>query len=125
MVRASEGMVTMTGRAEQKMAEILRERGIATPMLRVFAQDGGGCAGVQFGMTIAEQQEAGDTVVSLATLTLIIDPQSAPLVDGAEIDFVEGPMSSGFTISNPNAAPPCACGAGGCGPGGPSPSSCC
>ena len=124
MVQASETFVTMTPRAESKMAELLRERGIAEPRLRVFAQDGGGCAGVQFGMSIAEHQDGADTVITLASLTLLVDEQSAPLVAGAEIDFVEGPMQSGFTIFNPNQAGGCNCGAGGCGPGGPPPSCC-
>jgi iron-sulfur cluster assembly accessory protein len=112
-----ESSVRMTPRAENRMAELFRDRGIADPILRVFASAGSGCGGAQFGMTIVEQREASDVVISLEQLTLLVDQQSAPLLDGAEIDFVEGTMSSGFTISNPNVSTSCACGAGGCGDG--------
>ena len=33
---------------------------------------------------------------------MLIDADSAPLVEGARIDFVEGPRESGFKIDNPN-----------------------
>jgi iron-sulfur cluster assembly accessory protein len=123
VVQATEPFVKMTPRAEGKMASLMKDRGIEAPVLRVFASPGGGCGGGQFGMSIAESQEADDLVIALESLTLIVDPRSAPLLDGAEIDFVESALSAGFTIFNPNAAAGCDCSAGGCGPGAPP--SCC
>jgi len=43
-------------------------------------------------------------------LKLVVDPDSAPLLEGAEIDYVDDLMRSGFTIYNPNATHSCACG---------------
>jgi len=107
----------MTPRAEDKMADILQERGIEDPMLRVFAAGGGGgCGGPQFGMSIAEGPETGDIELKLTKLTLFMDASSAPLLDGAEIDFVEDQMTRGFTIYNPKLAAQ-GCGSGGCSPG--------
>jgi iron-sulfur cluster assembly protein len=40
----------------------------------------------------------------------VIDPFSAQYVDGAEIDYVDSLMGSGFAINNPNAVSSCACG---------------
>ena len=34
---------------------------------------------------------------------IVIDPDSAPLLEGAEIDYVDDLMKAGFTIFNPNA----------------------
>ena len=46
---------------------------------------------------------------------MLVDSESAPLVDGAQIDYMEGLMRSGFVISNPNVE---FAGGGGCGGGG-------
>ena len=53
-------------------------------------------------------------------IQVVVDPDSAPLVAGSEIDYIEGLMRSGFVISNPNAPQAeggCACG-GQCSCGG-------
>jgi iron-sulfur cluster assembly accessory protein len=123
MVQQSNDVpVAMTDRAVEKALELLRERGEGKSMLRVFVA-GGGCSGYQYGMAIAPGSESGDLVMERGELKIIIDPQSAPLLSGAQIDFVDDPMSSGFSITNPNAPQGggCACGAGG-GQGG---GSCC
>ncbi|HEY9662613.1 MAG TPA: iron-sulfur cluster assembly accessory protein, partial [Allocoleopsis sp.] len=53
-----------------------------------------------------------------------VDRQSAPLLDGVVVDYVEGMMESGFKFSNPNASETCGCGqsfkAGDCTPAGTS-----
>jgi iron-sulfur cluster assembly accessory protein len=41
---------------------------------------------------------------------VLVDPESAPLLKGAEVDYVDDLMKSGFTIFNPNAVRSCACG---------------
>ena len=51
---------------------------------------------------------------------VIADIDSAPLLDGASIDYAEGLMRSGFVIENPNIVSTgggCACGNGSCGCG--------
>ena len=84
-------LVTITDRAAVKAKNILQSKGQAGSLLRVFVV-GGGCSGYQYGMSIAPSVEADDEVI------------------GAEIDYVEDLMKSGFTIYNPNATSSCACG---------------
>lgn len=122
MVRqAEEVLITMTERAQTKMLGLLRDRGPAQPELRVFVA-GGGCSGYQYGMSIAEGRKQDDIVVSQGDLTLLVDPESAPLVRGAEIDYVDDVMQSGFAINNPNApSSGCSCSAN----GGEGPPTCC
>ena len=43
-------------------------------------------------------------------VSVVIDKDSVPMISGAEIDYVEDLMKSGFTIHNPNAVSSCACG---------------
>ena len=102
-------MITITDLAAEKAKHLLEERGVAEGALRVFVV-GGGCSGYQYGMAMAERAEEDDTVIEHAGVTLVVDPESAPFLAGAEIDYVDEVMKSGFTIFNPNAVKSCACG---------------
>ena len=104
-----QAMVTITEKAASKAKSILAERGIENGALRVFVV-GGGCSGYQYGMAIARHQEEGDIAIEVEGVTLLVDEDSAPLLEGAEVDYVEDLMKSGFTIFNPNATKSCACG---------------
>ena len=84
-------------------------RGLTSGALRVFVV-GGGCSGYQYGMALAQEIEDGDMVVEQSGVKILVDPDSVPLLRGAEIDYVDDLMKSGFTIFNPNAARSCACG---------------
>jgi iron-sulfur cluster assembly protein len=102
-------LITVTDKAAEKAKHLLAERNVENGMLRVFVV-GGGCSGYQYGMAIARQQEEGDLAIQVNGLTVLVDEESAPLLDGAEVDYVEDLMKSGFTIFNPNAVKSCACG---------------
>ena len=104
-----QSMVTVTDKAATKAKSILAERGIESGALRVFVV-GGGCSGYQYGMAIARERDDGDIAIDFDGLTILVDEESAPLLDGAEVDYVEDLMKSGFTIFNPNAVKSCACG---------------
>lgn len=102
-------IVSITNRATEKVKDLLRTQGDSHGALRVFVA-GGGCSGYQYGMALAKKAEKEDLVVEQSGVTVLVDPESAPLLKGAEIDYVEDVMKSGFTISNPNAVQGCACG---------------
>ena len=102
-------IVTVTDKAAEKAKAILTERGIENGALRVFVVSGG-CSGYSYGMAIARSREEDDLVIESSGVTLLVDSESAPLLDGAEVDYVEDLMKSGFTIFNPNATRSCACG---------------
>jgi iron-sulfur cluster assembly protein len=104
-----EAIVSITEKAAAKAKSLLEEKGAESGALRVFVA-GGGCSGYQYGMALAQEAEEGDLVIEHAGVRLLVDPESAPLLKGAEIDYVEDIMKSGFTIFNPNAVKSCACG---------------
>ena len=121
--------VVVTAAAAQKVAELRDKEGLAGQKdLRVFVQ-GGGCAGMSYGMVFDEVDEEGDDLtVETNGVRIILDPMSASVLSGTEIDYVDGLMGQGFTFSNPNAKGSCACGhsfstenanvtSGGCGGG--------
>lgn len=86
-------------------------KGAAEPVagLRI-AISGGGCSGFQYGMSLEEAKSEDDVVVEVGAVTLLVDPLSAPLLEGVTVDYVESLSGSGFKFENPNASSGCACG---------------
>ena len=102
-------LVTITEAAAEKAKALLAARDLPEGALRVFVA-GGGCSGYQYGMAIARTTEEDDLVQEHAGVRIVVDPESAQYLEGAEIDYVDEVMKSGFSIYNPNAAKSCACG---------------
>lgn len=106
---SAQPVVTITDKAAEKAKELLNQRGMTEGALRVFVV-GGGCSGYQYGMAIAQEVEGDDLLIEENGVRVVVDPDSARLLSGAEVDYVEDLMKSGFTIFNPNAVKSCACG---------------
>ena len=103
-------MLTIPAKAADKAKEIFKDKGLeGQAALRVFVA-GGGCSGYQYGMALARQPDEEDFVIEHDGVKLVVDPESAPLLEGAEIDYVDDLMKAGFTIFTPNAVKSCACG---------------
>ncbi len=102
-------LVTITDAAAEKAKALLAARDLPDGALRVFVA-GGGCSGYQYGMAIARTTEADDIVHEHTGVRIVVDPESAQYLEGAEIDYVDEVMKSGFSIYNPNATKSCACG---------------
>jgi iron-sulfur cluster assembly protein len=103
-------MMNVSEKAADKARDMFKEKGLpADTGLRVFVV-GGGCSGYQYGMALARDVDAEDLIIEDRGIKIVIDPDSAPLLEGAEIDYVDDLMKAGFTIYNPNAVKSCACG---------------
>jgi iron-sulfur cluster insertion protein len=101
-------MVTISPMAEQKIKELIVEEKDAVG-LRIYVK-GGGCHGYQYGMAFESKVADDDTVVEKGGVQVIMDSQSAPLLQGAEVDYVDSLQGSGFAIKNPQAKTTCGCG---------------
>ncbi len=106
---AAPVMVNITEKAAEKAKALLVSRELPDGALRVFVA-GGGCSGYQYGMALARSAEDDDIILEQGGVRLLIDPESAQYLQGAEIDYVDDVMKSGFSIFNPNAVKSCACG---------------
>src|SRR5262245_60497864 len=95
-------MLTLTDLAAQKLSEILQQQTEPVAGLRVFVQKGG-CSGYSYGMSLAPQAEDGDWIGTFGGVQVMVDPESAKVLDGVRIDFVETLQGSGFAFHNPNA----------------------
>ena len=102
-------MITLTPTAADKLGGIMDEKGVKTShALRIFVK-GGGCGGMQYGMTFDQLRE-GDEQYEMHGLRIIVDPTSLFYIDGASIDYVDNLMGGGFHIDNPQATSSCGCG---------------
>lgn len=104
----STGILTMTPSAAEKVRELLQQENDPGLGLRIFVA-GGGCSGLQYGMTLDEEQE-GDTVISQGDFKVLVDEMSAGYINGSEVDYVDSLMGAGFAVNNPNAVSSCGCG---------------
>src|SRR5690606_66854 len=105
----TQTLVNITEKAAEKAKALLEARELPEGALRVFVA-GGGCSGYQYGMALARSSEEDDIIVEQLGVRIVIDPESAQYLQGAEIDYVDDIMKSGFSIFNPNAVKGCACG---------------
>ena len=101
-------MVTLSEMAEKKIKELIVEETDAVG-LRIYVK-GGGCHGYQYGMAFESKVADDDTVIEKDGVQVIMDSQSAPLLQGAEVDYVDSLQGSGFAIKNPQAKTTCGCG---------------
>jgi iron-sulfur cluster assembly accessory protein len=99
---------TVTERAGRRIAEIAAAT--AVPGLLRVAVDGGGCSGFQYRIELAKAEAADDAIVQQGGAKVLIDPVSAPYLEGAELDFVDDLIGASFKVKNPNAVSACGCG---------------
>jgi iron-sulfur cluster assembly protein len=102
-------MITLSETAAGKLAGVMQEKGLDNEhALRVFVK-GGGCGGMQYGMTFDQARE-GDEVYEQHGLRVLVDSTSLFYIEGATIDYVDNLMGGGFHIDNPQATSSCGCG---------------
>ena len=102
-------VVTLTEKAASKVKEFMQADNKEKWGLRLLVTPGG-CAGYEYGMDFEEKSGNDDIVLEQHGLKVFVDKESASLIAGTEIDFVEGLHQTGFKITNPNAKSMCSCG---------------
>lgn len=102
-------MLTLTENAQKAISRFIRGSDTPVAGLRISVT-GGGCSGMQYGMALEEACKDDDVVVETGSLTIFVDPYSAPLLQGVTVDFLDGMEGSGFKFDNPNASASCGCG---------------
>ncbi|KPL88933.1 iron-sulfur cluster insertion protein ErpA [Herpetosiphon geysericola] len=109
-IEIDPALVTVTASAANRLLSIKQEKELSDEYaLRVFVA-GGGCSGLQYGMSFDDQINEGDTEFYASGLRVLVDPMSAQYIGGASIDYIDSLMGGGFKIDNPNATSSCGCG---------------
>ncbi|MEO1055765.1 MAG: iron-sulfur cluster insertion protein ErpA [Actinomycetota bacterium] len=104
-------MITLTDSAAVKVRQLLTEEGADELALRVAVRPGG-CSGFSYEMFFDGDIADDDNRASYeqGSVTVVVDPASAQLLEGATLDYKDGLEQSGFAITNPNASRTCGCG---------------
>jgi len=108
VTESTEEIVSLTPAAAIKIRELMATE-TDVSVLRV-AIEGGGCSGFQYGLGFDRGAQEGDHELDCEGVKVVVDPFSAPYLQGSTVDFLETLQESGFKIDNPNATSSCGCG---------------
>ena len=104
-----EAILTLTEGAAAKIKQLMAEEPEAEAgVLRISVQ-GGGCSGFEYALGFDRGAQEGDHELFSHGISIVVDPFSAPYIQGTQIDFVDG-LQGGFAINNPNVSSSCGCG---------------
>jgi len=95
--------LTLTDAAADRIAAFLESQGETDRAIRISARKMGFKMDYDMGLAEEENPGPGDRVLQAGRVTVWVDPQSAELLSGATIDFVESIRGGGFQFDNPNA----------------------
>ena len=102
-------MITLTDNAAVKVKDLITQEGDESLMLRVAVRPGG-CSGFSYEMFFDSDFAADDLKADYSGVSVVVDPSSAQLLEGATLDYKDGLQQAGFAIDNPNAQRTCGCG---------------
>lgn len=96
-------MVTITETARNKILGLMEAEEQKDLALRM-AIKGRGPGGFRYELQFVGKEEVGpaDSVFDAGGLQVVVDSESAPNLQGATVDYVDGMYESGFKIDNPN-----------------------
>lgn len=80
-------------------------------LLRVFVDAGSGCGGFSYKFEVTTEVSPDDHIIQEGNAKVVIDAESAKLIEGAEIDFTQSMIRRSFVVkNNPLAEMTCGCG---------------
>ncbi len=104
-------MINLSDRAVVEMKHFIAEEADPNTAVHVFVSGACGCGKVNYGMAIGAEIPEEAHIFDISGIKLVVDAESAPQLEGVEIDYQDSLMGRGFVINNPNAQ------GGGCGCG--------
>lgn len=69
-----------------------------------------GCSGYSYVIDYADSARSDDLVFEDQGVKVYVDPQSFPVLDGTQVDFVRQGLNESFQFQNPNVKAECGCG---------------
>lgn len=101
-------MISLTPSAADRVRSYLERRGHGIG-LRVGIRKTG-CSGYAYVIDYADTVEENDQQFSSHGVTVVVDADSLPLIDGTEVDFIKDGLNESFRFRNPNVSGECGCG---------------
>jgi len=107
---SEQAVVNLSERAAVKIKDLMAREPLGEAEVLRVAIRGGGCSGFEYALGFDRGASEGDQEFEEHGVKVVVDPYSAPYLQGASVDFVETIEEAGFKIDNPNAAGSCGCG---------------
>ena len=101
-------VVTLTDAAAARVRALMQGNPKALG-LRIGVKKGG-CAGMEYTMTVAEAKGPHEEVVEDQGAVLLIEPSAIMYLLGTEMDYKTDKLASQFVFNNPNQQGSCGCG---------------
>jgi len=103
-------VIELSANAAAQLHILVREKNLdaGSTGLRL-AVERGGCAGLQYAMSIGAP-ETDDVTIERDGARLYVESGSVAHLDGCVIDYEDGLSGAGFRVNNPNAVRSCGCG---------------
>jgi iron-sulfur cluster assembly protein len=101
-------VVTLTDAAAARVRALMEGNPKALG-LRIGVKKGG-CAGMEYTMTVADAKGPHDEVVEDQGAVLLIEPSAIMYLLGTEMDYKTDKLASQFVFNNPNQQGSCGCG---------------
>jgi iron-sulfur cluster assembly accessory protein len=103
-------VIAVTDGAARKARQLAEREGRPEAALRVRVT-AGGCSGFRYELSFEDGPAADDLVVRTAEgFRVLVDPRSAPIVEGSTLEFNDALLGGGLRMRNPRATHECACG---------------
>ena len=101
--------ITLSQAAVAQIKHLAHAHGRTPPGLRIGVRRAG-CSGMTYTIDLADERLPLDAVVERDGVTVLVDPEAAMYLAGAELDYVEENLRAGFVFHNPNEKGRCGCG---------------
>ena len=101
--------LTITERAATRLKSLLGSADAAVVGIRIGVSTQG-CSGLSYTMDFADEAGAEDSVIEKDGVTILLDPEATPYIEGTEIDWEEDHLASRFVFRNPKEKGRCGCG---------------
>jgi iron-sulfur cluster assembly protein len=103
-------VIAVSDQAARKILALAEREARTAPILRVRVT-AGGCSGFSYELGFEDEAEADDNVIEApGGVRVLVDPRSAPIVQGSTLDFDGSLLGGGLKMRNPQAVHECACG---------------
>ncbi len=107
-LRMMPKIVTLTEAAAARVRALMADTPDALG-LRIGIKKGG-CAGMEYTMTVASSPQPHDEVVEHEGAVVLIEPAAVMYLLGTEMDYKTDKLASQFVFNNPNQTGSCGCG---------------
>lgn len=95
----SDQEIRVSDSAGRQLAAILQNAEDGIEGIRVFVS-GGGCGGMTYGMTYAENIDERDKVLEGDGYKMVVDTVAMSYLKGCDIDFIEEGLNASFVFNN-------------------------